>query len=177
MSVQSIDPKTLKNWLDRGDAVLVDVREPAEYVAEHIDGSTLIPLATISSSNLPASNLKKIVIHCRKGGRGTSACENLVKEMPGRDIYNLAGGIEAWTAAGLPVCTSGHKIIPLDRQVQMCVGFCVLLASLVGYFYSPSAILVAAFLGAGLVFAGISGFCGLARVLAVMPWNDPKNTH
>jgi rhodanese-related sulfurtransferase len=171
MTIATIDAPTVKKWLDANAAVLVDVREPAEYAAEHIAGSILLPLARVSSAALPSPLRQKLVIHCRKGGRGGNACEKLLKELPDAEIYNLAGGIDAWVAAGLPVQRTGRRVLPLDRQVQLTVGLCVLTSSLIGYFYAPSFILVAAFFGAGLTFAGLSGFCGLARVLAFMPWN------
>lgn len=103
MSLKSVDAKTLKNWLDKGEAVLVDVREPEENQAESIAGSVLIPLANVSKTALPDYAGKKLVMHCRKGGRGGSACEKLLSEDQNIEIYNLEGGITAWVEADLPV--------------------------------------------------------------------------
>ncbi len=172
MTTATVDPKTLKYWLDKGEAVLIDVREPAEYDSEHIEGSTLIPLSRIGSKVMPDHQNKRLVIHCRKGGRGNSACEKIQKELSGTEIYNLEGGIEAWTAAGLHVRTSGKRIMPIDRQTQLTIGLFVVAGSLLGYYYNRSFFLLSGFFGAGLTFAGLTGFCGLARLLARMPWNQ-----
>jgi rhodanese-related sulfurtransferase len=119
--IQTVNAVTLKNWLDRGEAVLVDVREPAEYAAEHIKGATLLPLSAVGRNTLPEHRGKKLAIHCMKGGRGGAACQKLLAEAPDTELYNLEGGITAWKAAGLPVESSGKKILPLDRQVQLTV--------------------------------------------------------
>lgn len=97
MPIHSVDAKTLKHWIDAGDAVLVDVREPSEHQAQNIPCATLIPLATITRNKLPAFQGKKLVIHCKAGGRSLSACQKLLKEDPSLELYNLDGGIGAWS--------------------------------------------------------------------------------
>ena len=101
MAVRSVDPATLHQWLADANAVLVDVREPAEHRTSRIAGAKLMPLSSVNASDLPAAG--KIVIHCQKGGRGNAACEKLLKQNPALEIYNLAGGLEGWDAAGLPL--------------------------------------------------------------------------
>lgn len=172
MALQTIDARTLKQWMDTGEAMLLDVREPAEYKAESIAGAKLLPLAGITKSVLPDYTGKKLVIHCRKGGRGGSACEKLLAEDPNLEIYNLEGGISAWADAGFPIQSSGKFFLPLDRQVQLTIGLSVLLGSLLAYFVNPLFLLLTGFFGAGLTFAGLTGFCGLAIVMARMPWNQ-----
>jgi rhodanese-related sulfurtransferase len=98
--VKTIDAHTLKAWLDNDEAILIDVREPAEYAAEHIKDSILIPSGTITKQNLPALESKKLVIHCQLGKRGSTACVKLNVEDPTIDVYNLDGGIIAWINAG-----------------------------------------------------------------------------
>ena len=85
----------------RAGAILVDVREPAEYRAAHIPQARLMPLSEVDVDRLPGG--KKIVVHCAKGGRGHTACEKLLQQNSSLEIFNLAGGIEGWAAAGLPV--------------------------------------------------------------------------
>lgn len=97
MPIHSVDAKTLKNWLDKEEAVLVDVREPAEHQEHNIACATLIPLATVTKKSLPEFKGKKLVVHCLGGKRSMSACEKLVKEDPSLELYNLEGGINAWT--------------------------------------------------------------------------------
>ena len=171
MSFKTVDAKTLKKWLDKGEAVLVDVREPAEYTAENITYSTLLPLSGVSKATLPDYAGKKLVIHCRKGGRGGSACEKLLAEDPSLDIYNLEGGITSWIEAGLPIASSGTFFLPLDGQVQLTIGLTLLMGSIVGFFLTPLVFLLTGIIGVGLTIAGLTGFCGLATLMAKMPWN------
>lgn len=96
MAIHSVDVTTLKHWLDKGEAVLVDVREPAEHAAEKIEGAVLLPLGNVSKSALPTVGNKKLVIHCHLGMRSYKACERLLREDPNLEVYNLEGGIAAW---------------------------------------------------------------------------------
>ena len=168
MSVKTVDPSTLHHWLEQGSAMLVDVREPAEHRSRNIIQARSIPLGRIDASQLPDG--RRIVVHCLKGGRGTSACEKLLRQNPRLEIYNLAGGIDAWVAAGLPVRTAGFAL-PLDRQVQLTIGVALLVASGLALFVSPLFVFVTGAMGLGLSIAGATGFCGLARFMAHAPWN------
>ncbi len=104
MTVENIDATTLKDWLDAGKAALVDVREPAEYEAEHIEGAALVPLGRLRRAVLPDHSGRKLVIMCRMGGRGQAACQRLRAEMSAHErIYHLEGGIVAWKRAGFPI--------------------------------------------------------------------------
>jgi len=104
MSIKTVDATTLKQWLEQDEVVVVDVREPMEYEAEHIAGTTLIPLGAITTSALPEVNKgRKLVLHCRSGKRSQYACEQLIEKDPSREVYNLDGGILAWIARGYPV--------------------------------------------------------------------------
>lgn len=172
MTVRNIDSSTVKRWIEQGEAVLLDVREPAEHAAEKIAGAQLLPLGKVSASTLPDVGGKKVVIHCRSGKRGGMACEKLLAEMPDLDVYNLEGGIASWGAAGFPVQASGTFFLPLDRQVQLSVGLLLIMASVLGYFYSSLFFIMTGLIGCGLTVAGLTGFCGLAMVLARMPWNQ-----
>ncbi len=176
MPMKTVDAATLKRWIASGEAVVVDVREPAEHAAENIHGARLVPLSTVTKSAIPCCEGKKLVIHCRSGKRSTSACEKLLAEDPNLEVYNLEGGISAWGAAGHAVAASGKFFLPLDRQVQLTIGLGVLIGSLLAYFVSPLFFLLTGFFGAGLTFAGLTGFCGLAIVMARMPWNQNATT-
>ncbi|MDR3450496.1 MAG: rhodanese-like domain-containing protein [Alphaproteobacteria bacterium] len=93
----------LKQWLDAGEAVVVDVREDSEWAEGHIAGAVHIPLATVKFDALPVFAGKKLVMQCRSGGRSGKACQILQQQKPDLDVYNLAGGIMGWQQAGLPV--------------------------------------------------------------------------
>lgn len=172
MPIKTIDPATLKRWMDGGEAVVIDVREPAEHAAENIRGATLVPFGAVKKAALPESKGKKLVIHCRSGKRSINACEKLLAEDPNLELYYLEGGISAWGEAGHSLASSGKFFLPLDRQVQLSIGLAVLMGSLLAYFVNPLFFLLTGFFGAGLTFAGLSGFCGLAIVMAKMPWNQ-----
>ena len=171
MTIKNIDAKTLKKWLDNNEAVIVDVREPAEHESSKIEGSNLVPLATICKKTLPQFKGKKLVLHCHGGRRSQSACQKLLAEDQNLEVYNLEGGISAWLSAGNQAQKSGKFFLPLDRQVQLTIGLGVLTGSLLGYFINPAFCFLAAFFGSGLIFAALSGYCGLALLLAKMPWN------
>jgi rhodanese-related sulfurtransferase len=168
MPIHTVDAKTLRQWIDNGSAVLVDVREPAEHAAENIACATLMPLSTVSAAALPVHAGKKLVIHCRKGARGQSACAKILAEQPDIDIYNLEGGIEAWNAANASTAQTGGKILSLDRQVQLTVGAGILLAGILGYTLHP------AFYPLSLLF--LTSTCTFTLLLARMPWNKTANT-
>ncbi len=172
MPLRAVNATTLKTWLDRGEAVLVDVREPAEHEAENIAGATLVPLAAVSKRALPPCDGKKLVVHCRKGGRAGSACEKLLAEDPSLEIYNLEGGISAWADAGFAMESSGKAFLPLDRQVQLAIGIMLLAASLLGYLFTSALYVLTGAIGIGLIIAGMTGICGLALLMAKMPWNQ-----
>lgn len=101
MAKGTVDPATLQKWLADGSAILLDVREPAEHQAVRIPGARLMPLATVAATDLPQSG--KVVVHCLKGGRGETACQRLLQQRPELEVFNLEGGIESWSRAGLPV--------------------------------------------------------------------------
>jgi rhodanese-related sulfurtransferase len=172
MAIKNVDATTLKQWIDCGEAVIVDVREPAENAAQSIPGATLLPLGKFHKNALPPSAGKKLVIHCHSGKRSMNACEKLLAEDPDFEVYNLEGGISAWSALGQPITSSGKFCLPLDRQVQLTIGLILVIGSLLAFIFSPAWLLLTGFIGAGLVFTGLTGFCGLAIVMAKMPWNQ-----
>lgn len=101
--MKTIDAKTAATWVELGEAVIVDVREPHEHTAFHIKGATLVPLGTLTPELLPPLHGKKLIMHCHFGKRSAMACQLLMKADTALDIYNLEGGIDAWMKAGLPV--------------------------------------------------------------------------
>lgn len=170
---RNISPQQAHEWLSSGEAILIDVREPDEFKAEHIACAASLPLANIcnllNQMHLPKG--RKIIFQCLRGKRGEQACA-LVPEMnASHDVYNLEGGIDGWKNAGLPVVSSAGTRLSIFRQVQIIVGLLVLISVLLGYSGQIWGFAVAGFFGAALAFAGITGWCGLAMVLAWMPWN------
>lgn len=170
--IKNIDSKTLDNWLNENTAVLIDVREPLEYQIERIKHAKNIPLSTIclENINLPKNKSKKIVIQCRSGSRSREACEKILKHDSSLILYNLEGGILDWVQQGFPT-TKEKQILPLERQVQITLGSIITFGVIMAYFASTSWLIVPAIIGIGLLNAGITGWCGLAKLVARLPWN------
>lgn len=147
---------------------VIDVREPMEYAGGHIAGSLNVPLSRITQADLPRGPL---VLVCHSGNRSAQALAQLMQQGHPHPLTDLEGGIPAWQQAGLPVRKLKNAPLPLMRQVQIAAGSLVLLGVILSQAVAPGWIWLSGFVGAGLVFAGVSGFCGMARLLAAMPWN------
>lgn len=170
MAISNINVHQLKEWIDNDEVCLVDVRETIEHNAFRIDNSAHLPLGTITGNKIPETD-KKIVIYCLKGVRGQKACEKVTASVDGLHVFNLEGGIDAWRSAGMPIKASDKKHFPLDRQVQITIGTFVVLSVIASVMINPAFVWVAALFGAGLLFAGVTGNCPLALLIAKMPWN------
>ncbi len=170
--VEEITAKQADEKIRLGEAYLVDVREPDEYAQEHIVKAVSIPLSQLPDKlALLKEDVRPIIFQCLSGKRSEQACQFAQLEaLRGYEIYTLIGGIKAWKQAGLPTIAK-QKGLPIMRQVQIVVGSAVLLSTLAGLSGVNAAFYIAAFFGAGLLFAGVSGWCGMARLLKRMPWN------
>lgn len=171
----TVDARTLHDWLEKGQAVLVDVREPFEHAAERIEGARHVPLGQLDPASLRQEGSgDRLVFHCRSGARSGKAlekCEEALSQA-GIEVYHLEGGIEAWKAAGKPVArAAASPRLDIMRQVQVVAGSLVAIGVLLGVAASPWFLIIPGFVGCGLAFAGLSGWCGMAKLLAVMPWN------
>lgn len=169
MSVAAIDARTLKTWIEAGEAVVVDVREPGEFASGHIPGAQALPLGRIGSFDPAPLGGRRVVFVCASGARSGRACE-AVKASP-MEAYSLAGGMNAWRGAGGAIVGVTRSVLPLDRQVMLAAGSLALSGFILGVFVHPGFHALSGFVGAGLAFAGLSGFCGMARLLALAPWN------
>jgi rhodanese-related sulfurtransferase len=174
MTIATINPKQLFD-LNRADepVELIDVRTPAEYREVHVPFARNVPLDQLDPAILAAPSSRSsqpLYVICRSGNRAKQACEKLLAA-GNRNVVNVEGGTQAWDQAGLPV-VRGKKAISLERQVRIAAGALVLIGSALGAFVSPYWIGLAAFVGAGLIFAGITDTCGMGMLLARMPWNQ-----
>ena len=169
-----LSPVEVQARLADGDSVLIDVREPFEHAAERIEGAVPMPLGTIDPDEIRRRYPgKRVVFHCAAGGRSAKACRQFAQGQS-EPTEHLGGGIQAWAQAGLPTLKPAKAgPIPVMRQVQITAGSLVVVGLLLGTFVAEPFYLLSAFVGCGLVFAGVSGFCGMAKVLALMPWNKP----
>lgn len=169
--VTEVSPELLATWLDAGDTVLVDVREDFEHAEERIDAAMHHPLSKFDPETIrQAVGDKRVVFHCRSGKRSADAAGRF--RQGDEAVFSLAGGIEAWKAQGRGVVKSaGAPRLPVMRQVQIVAGGLVALGVLLGVIVSPWFLILSGFVGCGLMFAGITGWCGMALLLAAMPWN------
>jgi rhodanese-related sulfurtransferase len=176
MSVRTISPKELDALRQRGEPIdLIDVRTPAEFREIHATIARNVPLDRLDpqaiAASLHGSADKPLYVICRSGKRADQACQQL--EKAGLNVVNVEGGTLAWEQAGLPV-VRGKTTISLERQVRIAAGSLVLVGVALGWLIHPAFYLLAAFIGAGLVFAGITDTCGMGMLLARMPWNQVK---
>lgn len=170
----AIEPREAKRRLDEGSAILVDIRQPDEYAREHILGARLVPLAGLDVADFARDQAsgKAVIFHCQSGQRTANNAAHLIGA-GFRETFILKGGLNGWREAGLPSHLDRSRPIELMRQVQIAAGSLVLLGVLLAAFVSPWFVLLSAFVGAGLVFAGTTGTCGMAYLLMLMPWNRP----
>ena len=169
ISTSSILPVELKTLMSTG-CCLIDVREPIEHAEEHIEGARLIPLGEIERRAQEIDRSQPLVITCRSGKRGAEALKKL-QALGFTEARNLEGGILAWKAAALPLSKAAKKVFPLMQQVQLTIGLGVLSGAILALTVNPNWVFLCAFFGAGLTFAGSTGWCGLAILMSKMPWN------
>lgn len=172
MNIQTITPQQLNALKAAGqDVDLIDVRTPVEFREVHVEFARNVPLDRLDAKQ--SGSGRPLYVICRSGNRAKQACERLLSSGV-TDVVNVEGGMLAWEQAGLPVIR-GRKAISLERQVRIAAGTLVLVGSVLGAFVHPYWIGLAAFVGAGLVFAGVTDTCGMAMLLARMPWNQVRD--
>lgn len=168
--LEKISAQRAQEMVEQGQARLIDIREPSEYTEVFIPGSRLVPLSVIQTQHLEDSSApeKAIIFFCRSGGRTGKNADILEQAAPG-EAFQIEGGLKAWEQAHLPV-ERGHGPLPLFRQIQIGAGALVLIGILGSWIWHPM-FWLSAFVGVGLIFAGVTGFCGLGLLLSRMPWN------
>ena len=172
MNIPKISPAEAVKRIAEGSAVLVDIREPMEHAREAIPGAKSVPLSRLDPSSLSVQlgGPPSVIFYCQTGKR-TVDNESRLTSCSLPEVYVLEGGLNAWKNTGLPTKIDRSKPIEIQRQVQIAAGSLVLLGLLLALLVSPWFALLSAFVGAGLTFAGVSGWCGMAMLLGAMPWN------
>jgi len=176
----AVDVRELQRRIAAGQpACLLDVRTPGEYAAAHVPGTKLIPLDELDPAALGrerGGDGSPVYVLCQSGGRARRAIEKLERAGVTGCVL-VAGGTQAWIEAGLPVNRGESRVLPLMRQVQVVVGLLSALGAALALTVNLYFAFIPLALGCGLLFAGITGCCGLALVLAKMPWNKTGNSH
>ena len=174
--MKTIAPKELQSLLaSQPGLTLLDVRAPVEFAEVHVAQAENVPLDKLEPGRLLDSGKltlgKPAYIFCRSGQRATKAADRLIAD-GFNDAVVVEGGTLGWIDAGLPVERGKTRVISLERQVHIAAGGIVLTGVLLAYFVNPAFIGLSAFVGAGLVFAGITDWCGMGLLLAKAPWNQ-----
>lgn len=172
MSLHPLTPHDAQMRIAKGTR-LIDVRERDEHLRERIAGAGCVPASAFPASLETEGD--DVIFHCRSGARTQAHAARLAASVTGT-AYVLEGGLDAWKKAGLAIEKTPKAPLEIMRQVQMTAGGLVLLGVLLGFTAAPEFFGLSAFVGAGLFFAGASGWCGMAKLLAVMPWNRPPAT-
>lgn len=165
-----LSPTEVAARLKAGKAHLVDIRETDEVAREHIAGAARAPLSTFEAADLNIAADRDVIFMCRTGARTGANCDRLASRVEG-EAYVLTGGLEAWKGAGLATRVDARAPLEMMRQVQIGAGSLILIGAALGLLVHPGFWALSAFVGAGLLMAGVTGFCGMARVLALAPWN------
>jgi rhodanese-related sulfurtransferase len=174
-NISTITPEELESLIKNGQAVdLIDVRTPAEYRECHAIPARNVQLDSLDRQTITElrndSRETPLYIICQSGSRSQKACEKF-NAMGYSQTVNVEGGTKAWEKAGLPV-VRGKKSFSLERQVRITSGTLVLTGAILGWLINLNFIGISAFIGAGLIFSGITDSCGMATMLAKMPWNQ-----
>lgn len=173
MSVPTISAARFAELAKVAGLALIDVRTPVEFEEVHVTFARNVPLDELDPKALGVDPGAALFVVCQKGGRGAKACEKLLAA-GFTNVTNVEGGTLACVEAGVPV-VRGRKMMSLERQVRIAAGSLVLLGAGLSFVH-PAFVGIAAFVGAGLVFAGVTDTCGMGMLLARMPWNRRKPT-
>lgn len=176
MSTSTITPRELQEILTaRPEAAVLDVRTPVEFAEVHVPQARLMPLdkldprRLVEDGTVPAE--EPFYLLCRTGKRAAAAAEQFGKAGYANGVV-VEGGTLGWIEAGLPVDRGRTKVISLERQVRIVAGSLILVGAILGHFVHYGFFGLSAFVGAGLLFAGITDFCGMGLLLAKAPWNQ-----
>jgi rhodanese-related sulfurtransferase len=166
----ALKPGIVADRVRLGRAILVDIREPEEFARRHVKGALSRPLSGFEAARLRIEPGMEVVFTCRSGMRTAANWDRLERSVDGV-TFVMEGGVDGWAADGLPLEEDRKAPLELMRQVQISAGVLVLAGVALGFAVHPAFFGLSAFVGAGLALAGVTGFCGMARLLAVLPWN------
>jgi rhodanese-related sulfurtransferase len=173
-----IQPADLAKLLEQEkNLALLDVRTPAEYEQVHVAEAKLMTLDQLNPEQLVSSGElskeKPVYLLCQSGTRAGKAAQHFSKAGFHQPVV-VRGGTLAWIEAGLPVIRGERRTISLERQVRIAAGALVFSGVLLGFFAHIGFFALSGFVGAGLIFAGITDWCGMGLLIAKAPWNQAR---
>lgn len=166
--IDTITPCQAQEKLQAG-AKILDVREYPEWANCHVPGSTLLSLSALKDQPERGLIAADILILCRSGQRAQKAAEILAQAQPDARLWVVDGGITAWEEAGFTTTRHAKAPLSLERQVRIGAGTLMLLG-----LFTPALRFLTYFVPCGLIFAGLTNWCGMAQLLAKAPWNRPQ---
>lgn len=167
MSCTKLTPAEARKAIADG-ARLVDIRGADEYAREHIPGAINLPLDRVEELDPGEA---PVVFHCRSGMRTELHSARLDTATGTAPAFILEGGLDGWRGAGQATHVDRKQPLEIMRQVQITAGALILLGVLLGFVWTPALFGLSAFVGGGLIVAGATGWCGMAQLLRVLPWN------
>ncbi|TCC09502.1 DUF2892 domain-containing protein [Kosakonia quasisacchari] len=172
MQYTPVSPKEARAQQQNG-ALIVDIRQVDEFRREHLPDALSLPLDELLAGKNVAhvSPGQTVIFHCQSGMRTQQNAEALARAMAPATVMILEGGMNNWKREKLSTVQDKRQPRPLMQQVQIVAGSLILLGVVLGFAIHPNFFLLSGFVGAGLLFAGLSGWCGMALLLAKMPWN------
>ena len=174
MPTNTICLPDVKRLMEGGEPLnLIDVRTPAEFERVHAAGARLVPLDSLDPAAISACRKTPqtpIYVICHSGARASNACQRLEQAGVG-PAYCIEGGTAAWEQMGLPVLRGSRKVISLERQVRIAAGLLILLGFALAWSVWRWFLILPVFIGTGLLFAGVTDYCGMGLLLGKMPWN------
>jgi rhodanese-related sulfurtransferase len=169
ISVQALK-QVLQTEQSNNSVDFINVCTPVEYAEKHIDGIRNVPLDTLAKQVSDFDGKQTIYVHCRSGNRSKQAIALLSSLGVTAELVNVEGGLMAWDDAGFDTQTITNRL-PIMRQVFIVAGSLILIGQLLSVIHTPSWTWISTIVGIGLTFAGVTGWCGMYRVLSLMPWN------
>jgi rhodanese-related sulfurtransferase len=174
MDTQTVGLSEIQGALARGERLqFLDVRTPGEFERGHAVGAQPMPLDQLNAETAASAHRStdgNLYVICQSGARAAIACKRLGEAGITR-VFSVEGGTEAWERYGLPVLRGTRSVISLERQVRIGAGLLVLLGLVLAWAFHPWFAAISAFVGAGLVLAGVTDYCGMGMLLGKMPWN------
>lgn len=164
--------ETLEAERSNPTVAFINVCTPEEYREKHIEGIESFPLDRLAKDAERLRDKKTIYVHCRSGKRSQRAIEELTHLGIQAELVNVEGGLMAWEGAGHKTRSlSSSSSFPITQQVFIVAGSLILTGLLLAYVIHPLFLLLPTLVGGGLLFAGLTGWCGMALLLMRMPWN------
>jgi rhodanese-related sulfurtransferase len=172
MIIETIAADQVPSERDAG-SLLLDVRSPAEFRGGHVRGAINLPLEYVTAAKVAelrgGDTNRHVVLLCASGKRATVAAERLTGK--GISLLVVSGGTIACAQAGHPLDKSSNGVISIERQTRIAAGTLVLTGVLLGAYVDPAFYGLSGFVGAGLIFAGVTDWCGMGLLIAKAPWN------